>query len=195
MEDSIAKRSGRRRGAEQKDCSTGVFWVLLLSGLAVLGGGLLVPVWMNCQMLARQSGELGGQVEEFSRKVRADQEAIAAVGHDVAFNERLLMEELNYQRPGEQVLLTRLLGSDEGFQARQAGCGSVGPGWLRGFIEPDSRSLLLAMSGGLVFFAFVYYPPKKRAEPPRPRSEVPVRPARAEFNESGASAYKVVGSA
>ncbi len=35
----------------------------------------------------------------------ADQEAIEAAKNSVPFNERLMIEELNYQRPGEQVLL------------------------------------------------------------------------------------------
>jgi len=185
MQNDIAKcrkREHKHVGTGEHDLSTAVFWVLLLAGLAVLGACVVVPVWTNCRMLAGQSQELSEQVEAFALRVQADQEAIKAASHDVAFNERLLIEELNYQRPGEQVLLANAAEFE-----KLVGAGtrpeSAGPAWLRAFVEQDSRSILLFMSGGLVLFAFVYYPPKSRSGRPRIRPNVPVRPARARFIE------------
>ncbi len=171
------KRRDVRRGAKtQRDFSPAVFWLLLLAGMAVLGACIVVPTWMNCQVLAGQSQLLSERVEEYRLGALADQEAIKAAQHSVAFNERLLIEELNYQRPGEQILLARYRQKEQS-QPMVAGQANLGPPWLQAFIQPDTRIILLVLSGALVLFAFVYYPAGKRLAQPR----IPVRSMPARF--------------
>jgi len=179
-------RRTRSAGKEKKDFSSLVFWMLLLAGLAVSGVCIIAPAWLNCQQLAAQQLELTKQLENLHINKFYHQEAIEAARRDVAFNERLLIEELNYHRPGEQALL---LASK--LRSTEAASGSnhispQGPAWLRAFAERDTRDILLVMSTGLVLFAFVYYRPTKRSAPP---SNIPVRPAPARFVSSASNCY------
>ena len=152
------ERRDVRGGVEvERDYSPVVFWGLLVAGLAVLGGCLVVPLWMECQVLAGQSRALSEQVDEYRMRAAADQEAIEAAKTSVPFNERLMMEELNHQRPGEEVLL-RESSQEAVVVGTVAEQDDVGPAWLGAFAQRDTRGILLLMSGGLVLFAFVYYP-------------------------------------
>ena len=156
--------------------------MLLVSGMAVLAACILVPVWMNCQMLASQCRDLSQRVEQSRLWASADLEAVEAATSNAAFNERLLIEELNYQRPGEQVLLV-----DSGLQQVVASEQTVeppiapGPTWLRAFVERDTQSILLVMSGGLVLFAFVYYPAGGRSGQGKELPNIPVHSMEARF--------------
>ena len=176
------RRDIRRRGEGQRDFSPAVFWLLLGVGMAALAACMVVPVWMNCQVLAGQSRALSERLAEYRLGAMADQEAIEAAQHSVAFNERLLIEELNYQRPGEQILLASYVqeGQAEPAAAEQAG---VGPPWLGAFVQRDTRSILLVMSGGLVLFAFVYYPAGGRSAGAKKVSRIPVHTMGARFIE------------
>ncbi len=148
--------------------------MLLVAGMAVLGACIVVPAWMNSQMLASQRRDLSERVAQSQLWASADLEAVEAATSNAAFNERLLIEELNYQRPGEQVLL-----ADSGLQAVVPEPAVVqlgaGPTWLRAFVERDTRNILLAMSGGLVLFAFVYYPAGGRSGQGKELPKIPVR--------------------
>ena len=166
-------RGGRGTGKAEGDFSTAVFWMLLVAGMAVLGACIVVPVWMNSQKLAWQGSNLSERVDQCRLWASADLEAVEAATSNAAFNERLLIEELNYQRPGEQVLLV-----DSGRQAVVPEPAVVpvgaGPTWLRAFVERDTRSILLVMSGGLVLFAFVYYPAGGSAAQRKAVAKIPV---------------------
>jgi hypothetical protein len=167
-------RRARSVSRTQTDLSTWLFWVLLVAGLSVLGACIVTPTWVTCQTLGQQELELSRQLEELRINNRHQAEAIAAAQQDVAFNERLLIEELNYHRPGEQVMPDIIeprpsaAASDNNHTARK------NPVWLGAFAQPDTRNILLVMSTGLVLFAFVYYQPNKRSARP---SNIPVRPA------------------
>ena len=166
------KRNDVRREAKTpRDFSPAVFWLLLVAGMAVLGACMVMPTWMNTQALANQSQELSERLAEYRLAALADQEAIEAAQHSVAFNERLLIEELNYQRPGEQILLASYLQEPppEQATAQQA---DLGPPWLQAFIQQDTRLILSVISAALVLFAFVYYPANRRSAR---ASRIPVR--------------------
>ncbi len=167
------RRVIRRGGKAESDFSTAVFWGLLVAGLAVLGACLVVPLWMDCQVLAGQSRVLSERVEEYRMRAAADQEAIEAAKNSVPFNERLMIEELNYQRPGEQVLLKES-GEEAAVVPRVVEQDGVGPAWLGAFAERDTRGILLVMSGGLVLFAFVYYPAGGKGGQRKDRPKIPV---------------------
>ena len=173
---------GRSACRRRRDFSGALFWGLLVAGMAVLGACIVVPVWMNCQVLAAQSRALSERVAEHRLGAMADQEAIEAAQHSVAFNERLLIEELNYQRPGEQILMASASqeGEAEGAAVAQSG---VGPPWLRAFVQGDTRSILLVMSGGLVLFAFIYYPVGVRSTEAKKVPRIPVHAMGARFIE------------
>ncbi len=165
------RRDGRREAKTPRDFSPAVFWLLLIAGMAVLGACMVVPAWMNTQALADQSRVLSERLGEYRLQALADQEAIEAAQHSIAFNERLLIEELNYQRPGEQILLASYLQGPppEQATAQQA---DLGPPWLQAFIQQDTRLILLVISAALVLFAFVYYPANRRSAR---ASRIPVR--------------------
>ncbi len=173
-------RGGRGASRRQRDFSPALFWVLLGAGMAVLGACMVVPVWRNCQVLAGQSRALSERVVEHRLRALADQEAIEAAQNSVAFNERLLIEELNYQRPGEQILPASYV---QKAQAQQpvAEQGAFGPPWLGAFVQRDTRSILLVMSGGLVLFAFVYYPAGARSVGAKKVPRIPVHSMGARF--------------
>ena len=84
--------------------------------------------------------------------------------------------------PGEQVLL-----ADSGRQAvvpeRAIVPLGAGPVWLRAFVERDTRSILLVMSGGLVLFAFVYYPASGRSVGAKKVPRIPVHSMPARFTQ------------
>ena len=185
----VLERSSKRRDVprvgggtreERGDFSTAVFWMLLVAGMAVLGACIVVPAWMSCQVLARQRSDLSERVEQSRLWARADLEAVEAATSNAAFNERLLIEELNYQRPGEQVLLV-----DSGRQAVLAEQAvapvEAGPAWLQAFVERDTRRILLVMSGGLVLFALVYYPAGGRSGRGEEMPKIPVHSMGAGF--------------
>ena len=151
--------------------------MLLLTGLVVLGVCVVAPAWLNCQQLAGQEQEVSRELEQLRISNYHYREAIEAAGHDVAFNERLLIEQLNYHRPGEQALPV----SSEQKSVALGNNYTLPPGnpaWLEAFAQRDTRNILLIMSTGLVLFAFVYYRPTKRFSPP---TDIPVRPAAAKF--------------
>ena len=174
------RRDIRREGEAERDFSPAVFWGLLVAGLAVLGGCLVVPLWMECQVLAGQSRVLSKRVEEYRMLAAADQEAIEAAKNSVPFNERLMMEELNHQRPGEQVLL-RESGQEAVVVGTVVEQDDVGPAWLGAFARRDTRGILLLMSGGLVLFAFVYYPVEGRSGRRERVAKIPVHSIGAGF--------------
>ena len=161
--------------------------MLLLAGLSVLGACIVAPAWLNCQQLAGQEQELSRELEQLRISNYHYQEAIEAAQHDVAFNERLLIEQLNYHRPGEQALL---VSSEQ--KSAPAALGnnytlpSDNPAWLETFAQRDTRNILLVMSTGLVLFAFVYYRSTKQSSRP---SDIPVRPARAEYSTLATGSY------
>lgn len=176
-------RAGRQAGKKSKDFSTGVCWMLLLAGLAVLGTCIIVPAWLNCQQLAVQQLELTEQLAQLHISNNHYQEAIEAARHDAAFNERLLIEGLNYRRPGEQALLVAS-GPQTHLATPVTRLRSTVPKWvwLRAFAEHNTRNVLMIMSTGLVFFAFIYYRPKSRGSQTKPSSQIPVHPAAAEYS-------------
>ncbi len=174
------RRDIRRAGEAQRDFSSAVFWLLLGVGMAVLGACMVVPAWMNCQVLADQSRALSERVAEHRLRALADQEAIEAAQNSVAFNERLLIEELNYQRPGEQILPASHV-QEAYAEPAAAEQGAVGPPWLGAFVQRDTRSILLVMSGGLVLFAFVYYPAGGRSVGAKKVPRIPVHSMPARF--------------
>ena len=153
--------------------------MLLLVGLVVLGVCVVAPAWLNSQQLAGQEQELTRDLERLRISNYHYREAIEAAGHDVAFNERLLIEQLNYHRPGEQALP---VSSEQESAAAALGNNYIlppgNPAWLEAFAQRDTRNILLIMSTGLVLFALVYYRPTKR---PAPLSDIPVHPASAKF--------------
>ena len=176
-------RARRGAGKKRKDFSTGVCWVLLLAGLGVLGACIIVPAWLSCQQLAVQQRELTEQLAQLNISNKRYQEAIEAAPHDAAFNERLLIEGLNYHRPGEQVLLVasgpQTPITTPVTRPRSTRCKWV---WLQAFSEHNTRNVLLIMSTGLVFFAFIYYRPKSRWSQTKPSPQIPVHPAPAEYS-------------
>ena len=138
----------RQRGAinrTEADYSTIVFWMLLLAGLSVLGACIIAPTWIGYERLAAQRADLAARAEELQASKDADQEAIGAAQESVAYNERMMIEQLNYRRPGEEVLLTergeQLVGDNR--QLDHQGEKSV---WLRTMGRQDIRTILLAMS-------------------------------------------------
>ena len=175
-----ANHDNRRNRSAQKirtDWSVCVFWMLLATGLAVLGACIVTPSWLRCQMLGRQELEISRQLEQLRISSSHQAEAIEAAQADVAFNERLLIEELNYHRPGEQALPSVTAARPASVDSEQR-TAHKNPAWLEAFTQPDTRNILLFMSAGLVLFAFVYYQPGKRSAD---RAEIPVRPAPARF--------------
>lgn len=178
---------GRQRktlGRTEGDYSTIVFWMLMLAGLGVLGACIIAPAWLGYERLVAQRADLAAQTEELQAGKDADQEAIGAAQESVAYNERLMIEELNYRRPGEEVLLAE---SDEqrtgiGRQSDHRQEESI---WIRAMERQDIRTILLAMSLGLLIFALVYYRPRERSGRLQQVRDIPVRPASAQFAEPG----------
>lgn len=171
------RRDVRTEAKTPRDFSPAVFWLLLLAGMAVLGACMVVPAWMNTQALANQSIVLSERLAEYRARALADQEAIEAAQHSVAYNERLLIEELNYQRPGEQILLAHY--QEDFAKPATTPQANPGPPWLQAFIQQDTRIALLVLSGALVLFAFIYYPANGRSAR---ISKVPVHIRQTDFS-------------
>ena len=131
-------------------------------------------------MLGQQELELSRQLEQLRISSYHHAEAIAAAKQDVAFNERLLIEELNYQRPGEQILPASYV-QETRAQQPVAEQGAFGPPWLGAFVQRDTRSILLVISGALVLFAFVYYPASGRSTGAKKVPRIPVHSMPARF--------------
>ena len=178
MSVNLDNRRKRSAAQTQTDLSTWVFWMLLLTGLTVLGACIVTPTWVKCQALGQQELELTGQLEQLRISNLHQAEAIEAAQQDVAFNERLLIEELNYHRPGEQVLLGATEPRPAAAILDNNHTAQHNPAWLGAFAQPDTRNILLVMSTGLVLFSFAYYRPAIRSAP---SSNIPVRPAAARF--------------
>ena len=169
-------------GGAKKNSSTAIFWVLLLAGLSVMGACIIGPVWLECKRMAAQRAQLAEKLEELQTARNDEKEAIRAAQADVAFNERLLMEELNYQRPGEDVLAPVL--SRQTARDRPQADQPEGPlAWIRALEQQDVRIILLAMSMGLIIFALLYYRPGRKSEGARQLPEIPVRTISAQFTE------------
>jgi len=189
MSVNFDNRRTRSAAKTQMDLSACVFWMLLVAGLSVLGACIVTPAWVTCQTLGQQELELTGQLEQLRISSLHQAEAIAAAQQDVAFNERLLIEELNYHRPGEQAMQgvaeprPSAAASDNNHTARK------NPAWLGAFAQPDTRNILLVMSTGLVLFAFVYYQPKEKPFQVQHTREIPVRTVRAEYCASAENCY------
>ncbi len=183
---NAASRSRRRGVIKRPEAgySTIVFWMLLVAGLSVLGACIVAPAWLGYERLAAQRADLASQAKELQASRDADQQAIGATQESVAYNERLMIEELNYRRPGEEVLLNRA-----GEQRLRAGLRlehrKEGSAWARAMGRQDIRTILLAMSLGLIGFALVYYRPREKAGQLPGVRDIPVRPTSAEFTEPG----------
>ena len=171
-------RRTRSAAKTQMDLSACVFWMLLVTGLSVLGACIVTPTWLKSQALGQQELELTMQLEQLRISSLHQAEAIEAAQQDVAFNERLLIEELNYHRPGEQAMLGVIKPRPSAGTLDNNHTAQKNPAWLGAFAQPDTRNILLVMSTGLVLFAFAYYRPSKRSSQ---LSEMQVHPAQARF--------------
>ena len=178
MSANLDNRRARSAAKTQTDLSAWLFWMLLVTGLSVLGACIVTPAWVRCQALGQQELELTRQLEQLHLSNLHQAEAIKAAQQDVAFNERLLIEELNYHRPGEQAMPGVIGPKPSAMVSDNNHAAQENPAWLGAFAQPDTRNILLVMSTGLVLFAFTYYRPNKRSAL---RSGIPVRPAPARF--------------
>lgn len=161
------------------DLSVCVFWMLLATGLLVLAACIITPSWVKCKKLDQQELAVNRHLEQLRKNSLDRAQAIAAAQTDVAFNERLLIEELNYRRPGEQALVT-VSAARPSWLDPQSNSNTVrnNPARFEVFAQPDTRNILLAMSCGLLLFAFIYYRPTNRTGR---LPEVPIRPTPARF--------------
>ena len=182
-------RKARSTEKTQTDLSAWVFWMLLVTGLTVLGVCMTAPAWIKCQMLGQQELALTRQLGQLRISSYHHAEAIAAAKQDVAFNERLLIEELNYHRPGEQTLPVAFEPRPSPATTGNTHTVNSNPAWLEAFAQPDTRNILLVMSTGLVLFAFVYYRPTQRTSRPVLPPAIPIRPARAEYSALATGSY------
>lgn len=146
-----------------------MFWLLTLMAGATFAACVLVPTWADRQKLLRQEAMMRRQVAALNEQLARYRRAIAAVRSDPSANEQLAKFELNYHRPGEQQVpvpvaaraarRTFVWQRSDPSEPRTGGLSAWLPRlpWVELFSQPETRSLLLAMSAGTFLAAFVLY--------------------------------------
>lgn len=160
-----------------------MFWIL--SGLAMLvfAPCVLVPVWCETEAIAAHEQQVASVVARLEKQVERNEARIQALLADPVVNQRIMRRELNHHPPDERVVsfpAEDLAGLDvsppEPPPQPSPTTVDLRPAWLASaqrwlpawpwrklFTEPANRSLLLAMSGGLLAAAFLLYGPVPEA--------------------------------
>ena len=166
---------------------TTVSWVLLIAGLAVLALVVLArPLEQTRQALILRN-DLQATVKLLDQQVAQNKEFVAAAQNDVLVQERLAARQLNYQRPGQQVLpLVTVSGADrsvagllrESLLPVTPEAVAPLPWYFKPALDPALRPLLLVGALIALFLAFLlgvrYDRSAPRVLPVIPESPTPV---------------------
>lgn len=156
-----------------------MFWVLTGLALAIFTPCVLVPMWMDTEMLREEERAMAAQVGELKSQIARNQARMEALLADPLVNERIARRELNYRAEGEEVIrwspyelstattarldrtAAEATASTGGLDRWVAALSRWLPAWPWRdlFGRAPNRSLFLMMSGGLLMAAFVLYTP------------------------------------
>ena len=168
-----------------------MFWLLLALALAGFLPGVLLPSWRDYQAVAlaaqREARPVAAQRESLQRARRA----VEAIRTDPAVAARLAQRELAYVRLGETqvevpgVEITAVLVSYEPEPVMPVKPPPPVAGMLGRlpradydavFCEKPARTILMALSGGVLLAAFVLCPPGTRRSQTEARGGHPASP-------------------
>jgi hypothetical protein len=156
-----------------------VFWLMVSTSLATLAPCLLLPAGLEYRQSLRMRAAKRTLVARLEAEVTAQERQVRHLHEDVAYNERILREELGIQVPGVRAIyveephvdigprpaaaggessLQRIAAGDELFPAvGQSAELAVTryPDLVRVFLDSRSRRWIMVMSGLLLLAALV----------------------------------------
>jgi hypothetical protein len=163
-----------------------MFWVLTTLALAVFTPCVLVPIVVESQEIRAYEAAAVQSLADMKAQVEKNEARIEALRTDPLVNDRIVRRELNYRPDGEQVVqlpageLTQVRPGEPAMtrvapasQDQKADWFLAAAKWLPRwpwrelFAKSPNRSLLLAMSGGLLVAAFLLYGRPVSARPRR----------------------------
>ncbi len=156
-----------------------MFWVLTAMALAFFAPCVLVPIWQEVEQVREYRREMAAVIEGMEKQVVKNQARIDGLREDPLVNERIARRELNYRLEQEQIVRVTsqelaalrvrpadpLLASEaqdvvvlSSLHWTQALTRWL-PAWpyRELFGKPNNRRLLMLMSAGLLFTAFILY--------------------------------------
>ncbi len=155
-----------------------MFWMLMTLAVLVFTPCVLVPIWLETKELHQAEQQMAALVESLERQVETNERHADALAEDPLVNQRLVREQLNVVREGEEVLrwtpeeLAAMKTTPSPVNVDPAPARPPWPSWVsRGtawlpnwpweklFAESPQRPMLMIMAGGLLLAAFVLYSP------------------------------------
>ena len=153
-----------------------MFWLLTIMALAVFAPCVLAPAWVEVQEVRGFEREMAGLIADLQTQVQRNEAQVQALLADQLVNERIARRELNIQPAGEQVIrwspeeLATLRVPTSALAGFDTQAGQEPPHWVQVvgkwlpawpwhelFVKGTNRTLLLAMSGGLLAAAFLLF--------------------------------------
>jgi len=155
------------------------FWLLIVLGLCVLTPCVLLPAWREHQAADLRHRMLAQRVEQTELRVAKQRRMLDALHSDPAVITRAAMRELDYTLPGQDFVIVETSPPAHGDTASPPIAPKPLPVALRRLADllPDLdydavfcrspiRSIMMAMSAGLIAAAFAIFWPRRRLSSP-----------------------------
>lgn len=155
-----------------------MFLLLTTMAFVLFAPGVLLPLLRDHADVLVEEQRLAEQVRTLHEEIRRQERLVQEFQNDPDVNERLAQLDLNYQRPGEEIVRvapppTMSSGRDEPESTEPPLVPKDWPAWthrveawsrqkglIAMYLDSGIRAVLLLMAGGLVTAAFVLYPPR-----------------------------------
>jgi|GEM_PF-1527267 len=164
-----------------------MFVVFVLLALVLFLPTVLLPEVRDYCLLLEEEARLQERVTGLETELARREALVEAFRNDVVINERLAMIDLNYRKPGVEVLpLPPLAGdlvqepkpaanaahvsalkipADAPARVREAEAWAERHGLIDLFLDPELKVVFLLMAGGLIVAAFVLFAPRMAPDP------------------------------
>ena len=162
-----------------------MFVLFVLLALILFLPTILLPELRDYCLLLEEEVRQQQRVNELQTELERRATLVEAFRNDVVINERLAMIDLNYRKPGVEVLPLPPLASDlvashvvktaptyvselripatAPQQVRTAEAWAARHGLIALFLNPELKAVFLLMAGGLIVAAFVLFAPRMSA--------------------------------
>lgn len=135
-----------------------VFWSLTITGLALLGAVILIPMLAKNQQMVYEYEIIKKQVSQINHACKKLRIKTAAIGEDPQFTEDVIRKELNLPKKGVETITIAPEKIKFGTQASSDNywiLDHANQWWLRPFLQSKNKLWLTIISAGLILGAII----------------------------------------
>lgn len=141
------------------------FWVFAALAVLILAGSMLGGLLTTNSQLKAEHQLLVAQADELSASVIGLEHRLAAMEQSPQYAERIVRQQLNLRKAGEESLAVEPVGADSvDVEAARDGVSTLADRWwLAAFLSDRYRVWLAILGVGLLFAALVVSPGSSRS--------------------------------